>query len=372
MKYYIENKRKTRTRSFHANKVKDSELHNKTKSLHSIRQSWCFCAFSMIKFKKFKPFGHLIMKKTIWLAALLLTACTGASNITSEQVSMRVASPAFMVKRQVPAGPFALTAFERMHERFADANVYIEDDGFEEDLPRESGNPTPSNPVALHLATKDSAENLVYLARPCQFTGMLDKETECNAQYWMNNRFSDTVIEAYNDALDEIKARYDIKQFNLIGHGGGGAIATILAAQRGDVISLRTVAANLDHITYSHHNEIGLLDGSLNPADYAAKLREMPQVHYVGGQDKIVPPAVLESYLGKLEPSECEYYELVQEAEHSTGWVDKWPELLKRKPACTIIRSSGYMDDRPAEFPARQEPIYRPREKDIDKSWPQK
>lgn len=309
------------------------------------------------------------MKNKIWLLVLFLAACHGASDIVSEQVAARVASPAWMIERQIPAGPFALTAFERMHERGTSANIYIEGDGFEDSLPAELGNPTPSNPVALHLASKDSARNLAYLARPCQFSGTLSKETPCDSQYWLKDRFSDTVIESYNDALDEIAARYDIKGFNLIGYGGGGAIAAILAAQRNDVLSLRTVAGNLDHITYSNYHEIGLLDGSLNAADFAEKLRDMPQIHYAGGQDTIVPPAVLESFLNKLEPSECEYYELVQEAEHAKGWVDKWPELLERKPGCTYIAPAIVMEERPAEFPVRPQPVFRPREPDLDKGW---
>lgn len=53
------------------------------------------------------------------------------------------------------------------------------------------------------------------------------------------------VFTAYNEALDEIKKRYDITEFNLIGHDGGANIAAVLASTRKDVVSLRTVAGNL-------------------------------------------------------------------------------------------------------------------------------
>ena len=38
-----------------------------------------------------------------------------------------------------------------------------------------------------------------------------------------------------------------IKGIHLIGYSGGGAIAVLTASRREDVLSVRTIAANLDH-----------------------------------------------------------------------------------------------------------------------------
>jgi hypothetical protein len=248
-----------------------------------------------------------------------------------DDVADRLAHPVWMVEREIPAGLFNLTAYERMHEHNAPATVYIEGDGeLTTDFRINSKNPTPRNPVSLHLATKDKAQNVAWIARPCQYSGT-DK---CDAAYWGNERFSPEVLSAYNIALDEIKKRYDIQGYNLVGFDGGGAIAAILASQRNDVLTLRTVAGNLDTNLYASEHKMPPMAGSLNPIDFAPKLANLPQTHYIGGQDKVISPALLHSYLQAVGPSNCVQYHFIQEAEHDQGWVEKWPGFLADVPTC--------------------------------------
>ena len=266
----------------------------------------------------------------------VLAACAMTSNLhMRSEVADRIASPAWMIERQIPAAPFSLTAYERIHKRHAPANVYIEGDGLAW-LSRTqiSQDPTPKNPVSLHLASKDMAKNVIYLARPCQYSGMLERDTPCEPTYWTNQRYAPTVVESYNTALNEIRRRYNIKGFNLIGFSGGGTISALLAANRDDVLSFRTIAGNLDHRAHSDYHNVSYLEGSLNPRDFSGKLKYVPQIHYIGGQDQIVPPTVLHSYLQAIGESNCVGYEFIQEADHEEGWVNKWPELLANKPAC--------------------------------------
>ena len=186
---------------------------------------------------------------------------------------------------------------------------------------------------------------MAYLARPCQYTGVLAENTPCDSGYWTHKRFAPEVIRAYNTALDEIKARYDIEGFHLTGFSGGGAVAALLAAQRDDVLSFRTVAGNVDHRAHSNFHDVSYLDGSMNPPEFSEKLAEVPQYHFIGGQDPIVPPAILHSYLQKLGDTNCVQYKFIQEAEHTEGWVEKWPELLKESPTCRgPVKSMGIED----------------------------
>ena len=89
-------------------------------------------------------------------SALAVLAGCGTSSLTMRhEVAERLATPAWMIERRIPAAPFSLTAYERMHERFAPANIYIEGDGLAWLSKRQKSlNPTPMNPVALHLATQ--------------------------------------------------------------------------------------------------------------------------------------------------------------------------------------------------------------------------
>lgn len=297
--------------------------------------------------------------------SLLAVACS-SSNPWRKEIGKRLASAAFMIERQVEAGPFSLTVYERMHARGKPAHIYIESDGSLDDIPDVfMGEGTawrqndPQNPVALHLATRDKAENLAYLARPCQYSGMADPEAKCDAKYYTNEAYSGEVLAAYTQALDKIKRRYDLTGFHLVGFEGGGTIAAILAATRDDVLSLRTVAANLDHVQFSGHNDTPLYADSLNAIDFAPRLNRMPQVHFIGGQDDKVPPGILQSFIQAIGPTNCVQYEFVQEAGHKEGWVNKWPELLSVPPTCIgpSVQQELVLEDLPVfeEMPAKPE-----------------
>lgn len=264
------------------------------------------------------------------VAALTLGGCIATTYpYMRTETAQRIAAPAWMIKRDISASPFILRAYERIHDRGGVANIYIEG----EDTLADSSK-TPFNPVALHLASKDKAENLIYLARPCQYTEMLDPAESCKTSYGKDARFSEDVIASYDIALNDIAKRYDISMFNVIGYSGGGAIATLLAAKRSDIVSLRTVAGILDHETYSDVATAPSFTKSLNPVNEASTLTKMPQYHFIGGRDNVVTPAVLHSYLQSMPPTNCVQTMMVQEADHDIGWVDKWPELLKLPVSC--------------------------------------
>lgn len=298
----------------------------------------------------------LFSLKTILLASLVLGGCiTTTLPIMRVETAQRIAAPAWMIKRDIPASPYLLRAYERMHERHAAANVYIEGDGSLWTSPKEwDFDPTPKNPVALHLASKDKAENVVYLGRPCQFNDtLLDGKTPCGGDVWGKGRYGKDVIESYNTALNEIARRYDIEGFHLIGYSGGGAVASLLAAERKDVLSLRTVSGVLDHKAQSNLLQSPPLGASLNPVNETATLQDIPQYHFIGGQDLYVPPVVFHSYMQAMPSSHCVNSMLVQEAGHEDGWVNKWPELLELPVTC----GKGKM---PADFDMDAAPVIEP------------
>lgn len=252
------------------------------------------------------------------LAALgtvfVLAGCiTSATHFSRENVAMRLATPAWMVDRIIPAGQFHLMAWERMHERFKPADIYIEGDG--EALSWMSPDATPDYPVGLHLAAYDKAENVAFIAQPCQYTGMSNGE-DCPESLYAENRYSPAVIEAYNKALDNIIAQYNIRGINLITYGGSGAIAAELLKTRSDIITWRSVADKLDKV-------------AVDP-----KLATVPQHHFIGGQDETVMPPELHNYLQAVGPSACVHHSFIQENEHEDGWAEKWPELLKEPIEC--------------------------------------
>jgi len=267
-------------------------------------------------------------------ATILLSGCMLNSRHMQEEVSKRVAFPAFMHPRTIDAEPFNLKAYERVHEEGKTINIYIEGDGFAwVSRKRKSLNPTPKNPISLRLAAMDGSTNVIYLARPCQYTGW-QNEGRCPQKYWTSHKYSPTVVNSFHKALDDIKRRYQAPNFNLIGYSGGGTIATLVAADRDDVLSIRTVAGNLDIDYHTNFHKVTKLTGSLNPKDIAAKIAHIPQRHFVGSMDQNVTPEIYYSYAQAMGVDKCLNYNFVDGADHTEGWAEHWTMLVKQPVEC--------------------------------------
>lgn len=269
------------------------------------------------------------------LAALTLSACTGISPGLRENNANRLAFPVFMIPRDVPAGPFTLKGYERAHERGGMADLYIEgSDNVMVDGTRFEVDPTPKAPIGLQLAAMDPAKNVIYLARPCQYRLGMKGAEECPVKYLTTDMFSPDVISAYNAALDEIKARYKLTGFNIVGFGSGGGLATILAGQRADIKTLRTVAGLLDTQTYSLAHNLTGYDQSFNPIDSVPNLINKPQHHYIAQFDQVIPNAVYHSYAQAFANDRCIGYTFIQNVDHNYDWSENWAAFVKDPVTC--------------------------------------
>lgn len=268
------------------------------------------------------------------LAALAPIACAPIEEEIREVTAERVARPAFMVERKISTGGMDFQLWERSHERFAPADIYIEGDGHTKSRNViVSEDPTPKNPVALHLASRDLAKNVIYISRPCQFKES-PNEKACPQKLWAERRYSPEVIAAYNQVLDEVKARWQITEFNIIGYDGGANIASVLAATRKDIVSLRTVAGILNpSLVYAQTKET-IDQDSVLAMNLAENLSGVPQHHFIGAGDEYVPPSVYHSFRQAMGKSDCVHYTFVQDADHERGWVEKWPTLLTSSLSC--------------------------------------
>ncbi len=281
------------------------------------------------------------------LTAALLAGCVAADYPQMrEESAERAATPVFMLPRDIAAGSFMLQTYERVYQKDAPATLYIEGDGVAYSTPDSaSSNPTPIDPVGLRLAAQDGGKNSIWLGRPCQYNEGWKNGKDCPSTYWTNQRFAPEVIDAYMVALDNIKRYHDVSGFNIVGYDGGAAIATILAGKRDDILSLRTVAGNLDHRAMSQIHNVTFLEGSLNPVDFAAQVSHLPQRHFIGKLDRVTPPAVFNSFVQNSGNASCMNVTLVDDADHERGWVEKW-KVLKAMP----LDCGNPVDPQPVAF----------------------
>ena len=89
-----------------------------------------------------------------------------------------------------PGGRFVRAWLKAPPGKVEALTVYIEGDGARwraADIPPED--PTPENPVSLHLAVQDASPAVAYVGRPCQY---LDEDTlnQCDPSLWTHGRYS--------------------------------------------------------------------------------------------------------------------------------------------------------------------------------------
>jgi len=273
---------------------------------------------------------------------LLLAALVGLAGCATSSPQVRRDSAIAWAAAQgwqpllLPGARFDLQAFvpERL-QRTERLTVYLEGDGLAwVDRHTPSFAPTPSDPLALRLAVADARAPAVYLARPCQYTQGASFKG-CEVRYWGSHRFAPEVIGAMNDAVDQLKRRYGATHLVLVGYSGGGAVAALLAARRDDVAALVTVAGTLDTEHWTQEQRVSPLMGSLNPRDVAERLAAVPQWHFVGMRDDVVPRSVLNHFLDRVSHSASPgtpppTVEVLPDFDHHCCWAVAWPQLSQR------------------------------------------
>jgi pimeloyl-ACP methyl ester carboxylesterase len=212
-------------------------------------------------------------------------------------------------------------------------DVYFEGDGYAWIGPDQPAlDPTPREALGLALTAADPAANVVYLARPCQFTPMA-MNPRCGVPYWTGSRYAPEVVASANQAVSGYAARAPGQGVNLIGYSGGGALAVLVAAARPDSISIRTVAGNLDHAYVNRLHDVSPMPESLNPIDFAARVAAIPQVHFSGADDTVVPAEVARRFAAAAG-GRCAQVRIEPDMAHDGPWNRLWPTLLRDVPVC--------------------------------------
>ena len=223
----------------------------------------------------------------------------------------------YLKKQSVPSqagGELALT-------------IYIEGDGANWVLqmvpPR---NPTPRRSIVASLATQDQGPFIIYLARPCQFID-ISQIKGCDPSMWADRRFSSPVIQLSNDAIDKVLRDLPAVQLNLVGHSGGGTLATLIASTRNDVRCLVTLASPLDISAWARSLSVAPLLLSKNPADPNAQLKNIRQTHFFGENDSNVTRESIGNYRNFSKKTD---FIVIPGFDHTKAWADQWAILQKK------------------------------------------
>jgi len=277
-----------------------------------------------------KKFPFKILSVFILINSTLLLCACGTNLWVNdiEQVNL-ISEPARLRLKIHHTGQFSLYSRERYDNPGQDLTIYLEGDGVAWVSRTEpSRNPTPDDPIALRLATLDSSPNIVWIARPCQYITKKENPT-CDPYYWTLGRLAPEVVKAVDTAITVAKHSAKASKIHLVGYSGGGGLSMLIAAERNDIASIRTVAGNIDHAAFTSLHRVTPLRHSLDPASVAWRIRKIPQWHFFGDRDKIVPKSIGDSYLSKGGESHCAKIRALAEVTHNKGWDQVWRNLLE-------------------------------------------
>ncbi len=279
----------------------------------------------------------MFLRGGVIIGLVLIAGCASPLFSGKNEYARQLAQDAGFKIRRFQTNDFVITGFQSPHTLGAKVlDIYIEGDGNAFlSSSRPSSDPTPKNPVSLKLAIEAASNRVglnrdaaIYLGRPCQYLEKQDPHLKCDVRYWTIWRYAPEVVSSFNAILDRVKVGTGARKLRLIGYSGGGVVAALLASTRSDVESLVTIAAPVDLDAWVSIRRLSPLSGSLNPAEQMA-LRTVPQVHFVGGDDERIPPAIARSYANRIGLTDANII-TVRDMDHDDDWDDIWPMLMKQ------------------------------------------
>ena len=240
----------------------------------------------------------MFFKKLLVLIVIVLVGCKS------------LVIPNDFVYKEIKTNTFKLASWQKITNPGGRFKIYIEGDGASFDaygMPTK--NPTPKSNLVRELAFGDYNENVVYLARPCQFV----KDELCSQRHWTTARFSPEVVTASYEAIKQIAQNNEVV---LVGFSGGAQVAGLVSVvnEKLNVKKIITIGGNLDHLAWTtYHNLLPLVE-SLNLENYRNEFMKIEQKHYVGKKDKVIPMSLVYDFV-----KNDNLIEQVK-ASHNDGW----------------------------------------------------
>lgn len=235
-------------------------------------------------------------------ALITLLFLAGCSTITV---------PADFVYKKVETRNFTIATWQKVTNPAAPYKIYIEGDGYAfNSYGRATQDPTPHGTLVRELAFGDNSPNVIYLARPCQYV----KNPICSKRHWTTARFASEIINAEYEAIKNIAGDNPVI---LVGFSGGAQVAGLVTTAKPElnIKKIITIAGNLDHLAWTQYHNLPPLNESMNLESYRKQFAKIPQIHYVGSNDEVMPPILVREFI-KNDDLIIE----VSGANHNEGW----------------------------------------------------
>lgn len=251
--------------------------------------------------KVFNNKYNIPMKKVYLLLLLILCGC------------QRIVPPDSFVYQEIQTDIYRLASWQKIMDKNAPIHIYLEGDGNAfNHRGRPTSNPTPHGTFLREIAFNDPNDNVIYLARPCQYVS----DEHCNQTDWTTGRFSQDIINATALAIKDISQGRPIF---LIGYSGGALLSGLVINQNPTLPVKKwiTLAGVLNHTRWTENLKLPPLIHSLD----LERLPTIPQLHLIGDKDKIVPYQLTESLVDKNNLI------IIPNATHNAGFEAYLPKI---------------------------------------------
>ena len=211
--------------------------------------------------------------------------------------------------KQIETEHFSIAVWEKKNiQKGQHLRIYFEGDG----------NPNPLHKVAFDLAVADQNSNVIYVARPCQWTD--EKICAQKPEIYKEFRFHPEVMQEMKELTEYLVRKHRASAVDFVGYDGGAVIALNMATQI-PTNKVITVAGITDINAYNTYHDLPQMteEEAENPADNLSALAMVPQVHYVGKNDDITPQRLVERFVGRMQSPRSAVVKVVPGTGH-TDW----------------------------------------------------
>ncbi len=218
--------------------------------------------------------------------------------------------------------PYVVASWYRITEPEMPLRIYIEGDGHSFNAyNRPTNNPTPRSTFLRDIAANDPNPNVVYLARPCQYL----QTNTCTQNDWTCGRFSKQIINSMEKSVHLLAKKARTNNVILIGYSGGAQVAGLVAVRNPQKIQkIITIAGVLDQEAWTTYHQDTPLTESLNLKDFQTIFKQLPQKHYVGENDKVVPIELTKTFV-----DDDSKIVIVPKADHQKGFDSVIQEIYQ-------------------------------------------
>ncbi len=212
--------------------------------------------------------------------------------------------PEGFIEKEIQTSNFSIAVWEKENiQPEQTLRIYIEGDG----------DPIPSHLIALDFAKRDTNPNVIYIARPCQWT----KDAVCKQKpnIYGQDRFHEEIMREMQELIYYLIKKYHAPDIELIGYDGGAVVALNMAA-KSPTKRVITIAGITSLSAYNFYHNLPNVENAEDPEDNSFVLAQIPQIHYVGAQDEVTPRKLAEHFVAHLKRPKSAVVKVVPDVNH--------------------------------------------------------